>query len=246
MGFRFRKSFGKGPFRVTVSKSGVGYSVGGKGFRVTKKAGGGMRTTASIPGTGISYVKDYSDKKSAATVSACNSVSAPSPSENARPSVERREDNKYRYCRFCLKAINNDDDVCPYCKKSQITGKSTKSGGSKAGWVWAILIVFLLSNCNSGKSEDSNPSKDTKPLTTVSTTAPAIEETAAPVVISRNDTTSQITSAGTTYVLNTDSKKFHYSSCSFAPKASSSRTTYTGTRAEVIAKGYSPCGHCDP
>ena len=58
MGMRFRKSFGGKGFRVNVSKSGIGYSVGGKGFRYTKKAGGGSRTTASIPGSGISYVKD--------------------------------------------------------------------------------------------------------------------------------------------------------------------------------------------
>lgn len=60
MGLRFRKSFGSGPFRATVSKSGVGWSVGGKGYRYTKKAGGGTRTTTSIPGTGVSYVKDSS------------------------------------------------------------------------------------------------------------------------------------------------------------------------------------------
>lgn len=59
MGFRVRKSFGGKAFRVNVSKSGIGYSTGVKGFRVTKKAGGGMRTTSSIPGTGISYSSDY-------------------------------------------------------------------------------------------------------------------------------------------------------------------------------------------
>ena len=59
MGFRFRKSINLGPFRLNLSKSGIGYSVGTKGFRVTKKATGGTRTTASIPGTGISYTKDY-------------------------------------------------------------------------------------------------------------------------------------------------------------------------------------------
>jgi hypothetical protein len=59
MGFRFRKSVNLGPLRVNLSKSGVGYSVGGKGFRVTKKAKGGYRTTASVPGTGLSYVKEY-------------------------------------------------------------------------------------------------------------------------------------------------------------------------------------------
>lgn len=58
MGFRFKKSIKAGPVRVNLSKSGVGYSVGWKGFRVTKKAGGGTRTTTSIPGTGISYVND--------------------------------------------------------------------------------------------------------------------------------------------------------------------------------------------
>lgn len=63
MGFRFRKSISLGPVRINLSKSGVGYSVGGKGLRVTKKAKGGVRATASIPGTGISYVKDF-DRKS--------------------------------------------------------------------------------------------------------------------------------------------------------------------------------------
>lgn len=63
MGFRFRKSVNLGPARLNFSKSGVGYSVGVKGFRYTKKAGGGTRTTTSIPGTGISYVKDSTTQK---------------------------------------------------------------------------------------------------------------------------------------------------------------------------------------
>ena len=62
MGYRFRKSIKAGPVRINVSKSGVGYSVGGKGFRYTKKAGGGTRTTVSIPGTGISHVRDSGKK----------------------------------------------------------------------------------------------------------------------------------------------------------------------------------------
>ena len=57
MGFRFRKSKKIGPLRVNFSKSGVGYSVGGKGFRVTKRADGKTQTTASVPGTGIAYTQ---------------------------------------------------------------------------------------------------------------------------------------------------------------------------------------------
>ena len=55
MSFRFRKSVNFGPFRVNASKSGLGWSVGGKGMRYTKTANGAGRVTASVPGTGVSY-----------------------------------------------------------------------------------------------------------------------------------------------------------------------------------------------
>ena len=60
MGFRFRKSIGKGPFRMTISKSGVSTSFGGPGARMTKRANGKTQTTLSIPGTGISHVSTNS------------------------------------------------------------------------------------------------------------------------------------------------------------------------------------------
>lgn len=64
MGIRFRKSINLGNgFRINVSKSGVGYSWGVKGARVTRTADGNIRTTASIPGSGISYVKEISGKR---------------------------------------------------------------------------------------------------------------------------------------------------------------------------------------
>ena len=85
MGFRIKKSIKAGPVRVNFSKSGVGYSVGGKGFRVTKKANGGVRTTASIPGTGISYVSESGSgkKKAAANNSRSQEVLKP-----VNPTVE--------------------------------------------------------------------------------------------------------------------------------------------------------------
>jgi hypothetical protein len=63
MGFRYRKSINLGGgFRVNLSKSGIGYSFGRKGFRVSKTARGTTRRTASIPGTGVSYVKETGKK----------------------------------------------------------------------------------------------------------------------------------------------------------------------------------------
>ena len=64
MGFRFRKSINLGHgVRVNISKSGIGYSVGSPGLRVTKTAKGRVRTTTSVPGTGISYVSETLTKK---------------------------------------------------------------------------------------------------------------------------------------------------------------------------------------
>ena len=57
MGFIYRKSFNRGLFRVNLSKSGVGYSVGGRGFRVGTTARGKKYTSFSIPGTGVGYRK---------------------------------------------------------------------------------------------------------------------------------------------------------------------------------------------
>jgi hypothetical protein len=59
MGLRLRKSINLGGgFRVNFSKSGVGYSWGVPGYRITKTASGRKRRTYSIPGTGISYVNE--------------------------------------------------------------------------------------------------------------------------------------------------------------------------------------------
>ena len=57
MGFFYRKSVNVGPFRINLSSSGVGYSVGGKGFRVGTSSSGRRYTSFSIPGTGIGYRK---------------------------------------------------------------------------------------------------------------------------------------------------------------------------------------------
>lgn len=49
------------------------------------------------------------------------------------------------------------------------------------------------------------------------------------------------------YVLNTNTKKFHYPSCSSVKDIkSSNRSDYSGTREEIINQGYKPCGRCHP
>ncbi len=64
MGFRMRKSINLGGgFRVNLSKTGIGYSWGVPGYRLTKTAKGNIRKTYSIPGTGLSYVEEKGNSK---------------------------------------------------------------------------------------------------------------------------------------------------------------------------------------
>ena len=50
-----------------------------------------------------------------------------------------------------------------------------------------------------------------------------------------------------TYILNTNSRKFHRPDCSFASQISdANREEYTGTREELVEQGYTPCGYCNP
>lgn len=49
------------------------------------------------------------------------------------------------------------------------------------------------------------------------------------------------------YILNTNTHKFHYPSCSSVGQMSEkNKNYYSGTREEVIDMGYSPCGRCHP
>ena len=64
MGWRFRKSIDiLGLFRINFSKSGIGFSWGVPGYRVTKMANGRTRKTVSIPGTGVSHVTETGKNK---------------------------------------------------------------------------------------------------------------------------------------------------------------------------------------
>ncbi len=54
-------------------------------------------------------------------------------------------------------------------------------------------------------------------------------------------------SSSTTYVLNTNTHKFHYQDCASADDISEqNREIYKGSRSTLIDRGYEPCGRCNP
>ena len=76
MGWGFRRSLKFGLFRVNLSKSGIGYSVGTRGIRFGKDAKGRKYRALSIPETGI-FKRDYFQSKQ----------TGPSPSWFAPPRI---------------------------------------------------------------------------------------------------------------------------------------------------------------
>lgn len=57
---------------------------------------------------------------------------------------------------------------------------------------------------------------------------------------------SENNTAAATYVLNTNSMKFHYANCRYASKISPENYRTCSSREEAIAQGFIPCGVCNP
>ena len=77
------------------------------------------------------------------------------------------------------------------------------------------------------------PSEYTPPATTTTTTT-------------QQEQSSPVEDSGTTYVLNTNSKKIHYASCSSVDDMKESNKAFTNDYDQAIADGYKPCGRCKP
>ena len=312
MGFRFRKSINLGGgFKINLSKSGVGYSWGTKGARITKTAKGTKRTTLSVPGTGISYVSEKKRKQSRS--SKIQEIQSKPDYDNTY--MQQYKQNTQEGERSGMKKLGKFSKntvmwvltaffaitflvyiphiasflslalalvFAPIQKWQNILSKYIK-GKTK---VLIAIVLFILTLIAVPTSETTNNGipTETKPVlvseTTEETTAPTAEPSTEPTTESTTEYTTEPTTEPTTeyttepttepitestteptmepttepteddgwdYVLNTNSKKFHYPSCSSADDIkASNRKDYHGTREEIIAKGYDPCGRCHP
>lgn len=83
----------------------------------------------------------------------------------------------------------------------------------------------------------------TEPPTEAATEAP----TDPPAPVQEEAPAEQPAENTRTYVINTNTGKFHYPSCSSAKRISdANRSEYNGTREDLIAQGYTPCERCNP
>ncbi len=83
-------------------------------------------------------------------------------------------------------------------------------------------------------NEEKNVKKDTS--SPKSDTTPIVAKNYGDTPASKN-----------TYILNTNTKKFHYSWCSSVSRMKDkNKQSFWGTREEAINRGYSPCANCNP
>lgn len=203
MGFRFRKSKKIGPVRITLSKSGIGCSVGVKGLRFTKKAGGGTRTTASIPGTGISYVTDSSGRRKESALASCYTSPELMPAGSGDDRVTLAEvllawllgwaggHKFYRrkfgmgilyFFTFGFFCIGWFGDALWLTLRfvTHPLGTEPPKAARIPLFVAAVLILALIGSCQSGSGTQAAPEKPLKDLTKSSSATAIISESTAP------------------------------------------------------------------
>lgn len=92
-------------------------------------------------------------------------------------------------------------------------------------------------------SDGKTVSVTTEKETVAAGNAEAVKNAGAAV----SETASSGESGSVSYILNINTKKFHYPSCkSVTQMKEKNRKEFTGTREEVISMGYDPCGNCNP
>lgn len=132
----------------------------------------------------------------------------------------------------------------------------TSGGGGNAGmdkkpkkpfykrWYFWVLLLLIIGSCTSTGDKTTPAAASThvpRPTFTAvaaSTPVPAsASATPAPSPTPRVDD----------YILNTNTRKFHETYCSKANNIKSgNRAEFTGTREELIQRGYEPCAVCNP
>ncbi len=100
-------------------------------------------------------------------------------------------------------------------------------------------------NENNGNTVRESPKKSY-----TETLPPTVEKSDSQVVASAtsntNSTTEKSDEESQEYILNTNTKKFHKSSCGYAKQMKEENKEISSDRNAIIADGYSPCKRCNP
>lgn len=109
-----------------------------------------------------------------------------------------------------------------------------------------IGIAVGTSGCNDGSSRDLNDSSGTVAAAYELFRQETVNETS--ISTETAVTTAQSTAPqGETFILNTNTKKYHYPYCSSVELMNeNNKKEFCGDRDDIISQGYSPCKRCNP
>ena len=104
-----------------------------------------------------------------------------------------------------------------------------------------IIINYATGESSLEKTESESESKTTAQEEIPAPQVQAEEPEPEPEAIQEPEP------QGTDYILNTNTHKFHYPNCSSVGQMKeSNKEFFTGSRDDVIARGYDPCKRCNP
>lgn len=129
-------------------------------------------------------------------------------------------------------------------------GSHTTSSQKKDSTATTTTTAVTTTTAAETTTTTTKATTTTTTTTTEATTTAAETTTAAtePPAPAQEETPAEQPAGNTrNYVINTNTGKFHYPSCSSAKRISdANRSEYTGTRDDLIAQGYAPCEKCNP
>ncbi|MCD8301220.1 MAG: DNA/RNA non-specific endonuclease [Clostridiales bacterium] len=140
------------------------------------------------------------------------------------------EGRDVEFCVFCYNVEPGIDiDYATGDSREDDSGEAGETSTASSGKI--STGAYSSSSSGSGKSSSGNTGSSSS----------ASNSNSSSVSGSDSDSEEQ------TYILNTNTKKFHYPDCSSVSQMSDkNKKEYTGTREELISEGYSPCGSCNP
>lgn len=269
MGFRFRKSKKIGPFRITASKSGVSYSVGGKGYRLTKQANGKVRQTYSIPWDGYQLLRNrrlHQEKaEEAAHPRLCPSIQPiRKPGRPFRSNWPKKHRNKLPIIiavaivllfSSCVAALSGEDDPSTpaAASTSAVSSEPVEATTSAASSASASSVTPAESDPETSKTD----SKEEEPATTTiktdsddkatsektesaETTPDETEAEPEPAAPAATQKTEDTTETETRVWIPTNGGAKYHSN----PGCSSMKNPKEVTISEAERQGFTPCGRC--
>ncbi len=117
--------------------------------------------------------------------------------------------------------------------------------------ILALLLVvglFVLTGCSDiFSTNNTTNTTNTSKYNTTETKTYSTSNISTVTSTSNTTAVNKTKEIETTYILNKNTKKFHYPSCSSVRKMKdSNKRVYDGSRDDVIGMGYTPCQRCYP